>query len=239
MTQEATDFSLGRRIPTGTLAVLADGENLSRASVEPLLGRLLQAGTPTILRAYCDRLNPNGWDKDPRFQVTYLDTLAGKNSADIRLVIDAMDIAHASAVDSFALLSTDRDFAALAHRLRASGFWVLGAGRAETSAQFRLACSEFHALPGVEDRRPPAAEPAPLTVDQRILKAVRAEAALMGLLPLGPLGNTLRTKHALAKTDCGLTTWSAYFRSRPELYEIVGEGPATCLRLRGPRPVPR
>ena len=106
MTQEATDFSLGRRIPTGTLAVLADGENLSRASVEPLLGRLLQAGTPTILRAYCDRLNPNGWEKDPRFQVTYLDTLAGKNSADIRLVIDAMDIAHASAVDSFALLST-------------------------------------------------------------------------------------------------------------------------------------
>lgn len=114
---------------------------------------------------------------------------------------------------------------------------MLGAGRAETSAQFRLACSEFHALPGEPERRP-AAEPTP-TVDQRILKAVRTEAALMALLPLGPLGNTLRTKHSLVKTDCGRTTWSAYFRSRPELYEIVGEGPATCLRLRGTRPVPR
>ena len=70
----------------------------------------------------------------------------GKNSADIRLTIEAMDLVYRGQPDAIALISRDRDFTPLAFRLRESGLSVVGFSPEEPSLAFRAACSSFHVL---------------------------------------------------------------------------------------------
>ncbi len=125
------------------VAVMIDGENIPQTAADQVLHRAEAMGPLISLRVYTDRAHPNGWDTDARFKMVYLDGIAGKNSVDIQLVIEAMDISHAGVADAFVLVSTDRDFAPLARRLRDGGLHVLGMGRGEASPRFRHACSQF------------------------------------------------------------------------------------------------
>ncbi|MDT8858068.1 NYN domain-containing protein [Paracoccaceae bacterium Fryx2] len=228
-------------VPNGAVAVLVDGENVAWNVSEVLLRCARTLGAPTILRAYCNRLNPNGWDGDGRFQLTYLDTQAGKNSADIRLVIDAMDIVHAAAVDSIVIASTDRDFAPLAHRLRASGLYVLGVGRREASAIFRHSCSDFHVLNHAPEPAPP---PQPVVVAARAVTrpaALSKEDALIhdlirscgkdGWLELTRINPHL-SKSGFMIGDTPEKTWRAYLEKRDTLYDCEPRGPTARVRLR-------
>ncbi|MDZ4093825.1 MAG: NYN domain-containing protein [Paracoccaceae bacterium] len=252
MKADNTGFETVKWSETRRIAVLADGENLSANSIRDLMARIDDLGTATILRAYCDRLNPNGWDKDHRFQVTYLDTQSGKNSADIRLVIDAMDIAYAAEVDVFVILSTDRDFAPLAHRLRNVGYWVLGAGRPETSRQFQSACSEFHVLiqqvaqkvvatPGVAAApviiRAPCAKPDAKPQDKIdiLLHRIIRNEGNKGEFPIVKINAAIRNlspDFRIASTP--EKTWRAYLTKRAVLYACDTNGPEAKVRLKTP-----
>lgn len=232
MKQEALGFEAVGQAASRRVAVLADGENLSFECAEALMNRIKDLGTATILRAYCNRLNPNGWDKDHRFQVTYLETVSGKNSADIRLVIDAMDIAYSDLVDTFVLLSTDCDFAPLAHRLRSVGYWVMGAGREETSDRFKLACSEFHVLESSKVKPPEVAVPTilPLSpIDAAIHRVCRKHGNGMVLLTL--LGVMMPREEKIERKQTGKTNWRTYLATRPDLYALAGAGNTGTVRL--------
>lgn len=254
MKQNFPVFEAATRASMGRIAVLADGENLSFAAAQSLMHRIATLGDPTILRAYCSRQNPNGWDKDHRFQVTYLDTVGGKNSADIRLVIDAMDIAHARVVDAFVILSSDCDFAPLAHRLRNVGLWVLGAGRSETSDRFRLACSEFHVLEQVvkpKDNLVPQANVAPKTpaikeptkqipkpppldrLDTLLRDVIKAEGK-DGSLPIVNINAAIRKRMDFKIATTADKTWRAYLTNRPSIYACDPKGPNATVRLTRP-----
>jgi NYN domain/OST-HTH/LOTUS domain len=151
------------------IALFIDFENLvtntgiSAASfdLQPAMDRLLEKGKVVFRRAYCD------WSRfreAPRrlhdFGVELIDvppsTRAGKNGADMRLVIDALELCYAREhIDTFAIASGDSDFCPLAYKLRENNRLVTGLGVKEaTSPLFVKACDEFIYL------RPPRKEKA-------------------------------------------------------------------------------
>ncbi|MDG4945112.1 NYN domain-containing protein [Weeksellaceae bacterium KMM 9713] len=67
----------------------------------------------------------------------------GKNSTDIALIIDAMDILHSKKVDGFCIVSSDSDFTGLANRIREDGLTVIGIGKKQTPKSFINACEIF------------------------------------------------------------------------------------------------
>ena len=179
----------GPEVANGTerrIALFIDFENLvtntgiSAASfdLQPAMDRLLEKGKVVFRRAYCD------WSRfreAPRrlhdFGVELIDvppsTRAGKNGADMRLVIDALELCYAREhIDTFAIASGDSDFCPLAYKLRENNRVVMGLGVKEaTSPLFVKACDEFVYL------RPPgkkAAEPEPPEPPARKKRGQRA-----------------------------------------------------------------
>lgn len=161
------------------IALFIDFENLvtntgisvASFNLQPALDRLLDMGKVIFRRAYCD------WSRfrDAKahlheFGVELVDvppsTRAGKNSADMRLVIDALELCYAREhINTFVIASGDSDFCPLAYKLRENDRFVIGlAVREATSPFFVKACDEFIYLRGQgrssDDRggsaRPPA-----------------------------------------------------------------------------------
>jgi uncharacterized protein (TIGR00288 family) len=142
------------------LAVFIDFENLAlgfkkggsgeRFDIERVLERLVEKGKIIVKRAYADWSRYSDYKRSlhecaiemieiPKRELT------GKNSADIRLVVDAMDMAYAkSHIDTFVIVSGDSDFSPLISKLKENGKHTIGLGmRGSTSALFSDNCDEF------------------------------------------------------------------------------------------------
>jgi hypothetical protein len=145
------------------IALFIDFENLvtntgitaPTFNLQPALDRLLDKGKVVFRRAYCD------WSRfrDAKhhlhqFGVELVEvppsTRAGKNSADMRLVIDALELCYAREhINTFVIASGDSDFCPLAYKLRENDRVVIGlAVREATSPFFVKACDEFIYLRG-------------------------------------------------------------------------------------------
>ncbi len=243
MNDQTFGFDAPLSMQVGRVAVLADGENLPFSTVSGFLSDSGRGQTEVIHRAWCNRLNANGWEAAHGFDVTYLNTLSGKNSADIHLVIEAMQIAHDKLVDGFVILSTDRDFAPLAYALRRMGLWVIGVGRAETSILFREACSRFYQLAQkVEpDLQTPLAKPAPAKavqtplspVDTALKAIICAYGDAGGGIALKSLGSEM-SKLKILLLNTGFSTWFRYLSSKPSMYAVSGPSDARIVRLARP-----
>ena len=131
------------------LAVLIDADNTSPKWGEAIFREVATLGEASVRRIYGDfsgtRLR--GWEKQleglavvPQQQFAYTQ---GKNSSDITLVIDAMDLLHTGRFDGFVLVSSDSDFTRLASRIREHGLPVYGIGKNTTPSAFRKACKQF------------------------------------------------------------------------------------------------
>jgi uncharacterized protein (TIGR00288 family) len=131
------------------LAVLIDADNTSPAWAEPILDEVAAMGEATVRRIYGDFSSSQmkRWsEKLAKLAIVPHQQFAntvGKNSADIALVIDAMDLLHSGLVDGFCLVSSDSDFTRLASRIREQGADVIGIGRRTTPEAFRMACKRF------------------------------------------------------------------------------------------------
>ena len=147
------------------LAVLIDAENVSAQHADTLFQKLAKLGDPTLRRAYGDFRQPTlgSWiGKLKQHAIApqqSLRNVAGKNAADIALVIDAMDLLHTGRFDAFCIVSSDSDFTALAVRLREQGVQVFGFGNSNAPEAFRNACNGFTNL-GTAKAKPVAASPA-------------------------------------------------------------------------------
>jgi len=160
------------------IALFIDFENLVTNTgitiptfdLRPAMERLLEKGKVIFRRAYCD------WSRfrDAKahlheFGVELVDvppsTRAGKNGADMRLVIDALELCYAREhIDTFVIASGDSDFCPLAYKLRENDKRVIGiAVKEATSPFFVRACDEFIYLRGRGATRaaPPPLAPAP------------------------------------------------------------------------------
>ena len=131
------------------LAVLVDADNIPAGWAPAIFKEIATFGDATVRRIYGDFASGNlgAWRKTlqehaliPHHQPAYT---KGKNSSDIALVIDAMDLLHSGRVDGFALVSSDSDFTRLASRIREEGLDVIGIGQERTPESLRKACKRF------------------------------------------------------------------------------------------------
>ena len=124
------------------VAVLIDCENISPKLAGAILAETTKHGTVTVKRAYGDWSSANltGWRQElpiyaiqPVQQFGYV---AGKNSSDAALIVDAMDLLYSNNVDVFCIVSGDSDFTRLVTRMRESGRKVYGIGGRNTHESF-------------------------------------------------------------------------------------------------------
>ena len=141
------------------LAMFIDFENIARGVKEAqykqfelklVLERLLEKGKIIVRRAYAD------WNRFTEYKrpfhewaIELIDVpqsrYSGKNSADIRMVVDALDLAYGKThIDSFALVSGDSDFSPLVSKLRENDKNVIGVGVKNSTSNLLISnCDEF------------------------------------------------------------------------------------------------
>ena len=165
---------------TRNIAVFCDFENLAlgvreakydKFDMKKVLERLLVKGSIVVKKAYCD------WDRYKEFKAPMHEAAfemieiphvrqSGKNSADIRLVVDALDLCYTkSHVDTFVILSGDSDFSPLVSKLRENNKEVIGVGVKHSTSDLLIAnCDEFIFYDDLvrkePARRPPRKRPA-------------------------------------------------------------------------------
>src|SRR5687767_14801534 len=119
-------------------------------AIDLVLRRLLEKGRIVYKRAYCDWSNYRDAVREFHAQgIELIDIpqskMSGKNSADIRMVVDAMDLCYAKQhIDIFALISGDSDFSPLVSKLKENNRRVLGCGVKSSTSDLLIAnCDEF------------------------------------------------------------------------------------------------
>jgi uncharacterized protein (TIGR00288 family) len=141
------------------IAVFVDFENLAlgvrelkghKFDIDMILKRLLEKGRIVFKRAYCDWSHYREAVRDLHGAgVEMIDIprskMSGKNSADIRMVVDALDLCYAKThIDLFALVSGDSDFSPLVSKLKENNKRVIGCGvKSSTSDLLIAGCDEF------------------------------------------------------------------------------------------------
>ena len=234
------------------LALFCDFENIAlgvrdlksaKLDMKLILERLLLKGSIVVKKAYCD------WDRYKEFKAQMHGAAfelieiphvrqSGKNSADIRMVVDALDLCYTKAhIDTFVIISGDSDFSPLVSKLRENAKTVIGVGvRASTSELLISNCHEFifyddlipEAAPRAPARRRPSrrgrgvksdaagAEAAPASLDR-----TRDDKALEGITLV------LETAAALyAERGDGAKLWASMVkqtlrRRRPDFTEAA------------------
>jgi uncharacterized protein (TIGR00288 family) len=142
-----------------TMAVFLDLENIALGArdakypsfdVEKVLERLLLKGHIVVKKAYCDFDRYKDFKRglhEAAFELIEIPHVrqSGKNSADIRMVVDALDLCYTkSHVDTFVIISGDSDFSPLVSKLRENAKTVIGVGvKNSTSDLFLNNCDEF------------------------------------------------------------------------------------------------
>ncbi len=144
---------------TRSMAVFCDFENVAlgvreakydKFDIRKVLERLLVKGSIVVKRAYCD------WERYKEFKGTMHEAafelieiphvrMSGKNSADIRMVVDALDLCYTKEhVDTFVIVSGDSDFSPLVSKLRENNKEVIGVGVKKSSSDLLINnCDEF------------------------------------------------------------------------------------------------
>lgn len=129
-------------------AVLIDAENVSAKYASIIFDELEKYGFASCRRIYGNWSKGMGWKEEllleysiiPIQQFSYT---SGKNSTDMAMVIDAMDLLYQNKVDGFCLVTSDSDFTRLAVRLREENKYVIGMGESKTPPALTRACNRF------------------------------------------------------------------------------------------------
>jgi len=186
------------------LAVLIDADNSSHRWAEAIFDEIASLGEASVRRIYGDfsRGQMNGWnDKMPSMALVPHHQPAntvGKNSSDIALVIDAMDLLHTGRFDGFVLVSSDSDFTRLASRIREQGVDVYGIGERKTPDAFRKACKRFifvENLIGAGEPIGVTKRDSPIDAIPLINNAMQALDPEQEWFHLGALGKAIQSNH--------------------------------------------
>ncbi|TLY50407.1 MAG: NYN domain-containing protein [Gammaproteobacteria bacterium] len=233
------------------LALFCDFENVAlgvreakyaQFDINKVLERLLLKGSIVVKKAYCD------WEryKDFRAAMHYASfelievphvSQSGKNSADIRMVVDALDLCYTKAhVDTFVIISGDSDFSPLVSKLRENNKTVIGVGVKSSTSQLLIAnCDEFiyyDDLVRAQKARPALKKKAE---EKDVGKKQAEEKPAAGRpakpAPLAPKTDATRKRQAL---DLVLETVEALIAERGEDEKIWGSMVKQALKRRNP-----
>lgn len=150
MTVQDSDYKLAVFCDFENVALGVRDAKIAKFDMRLVLERLLLKGSIVVKKAYCD------WDRYKEFKASMHEAAfelieipharqSGKNSADIRMVVDALDLCYTKEhIDSFVIVSGDSDFSPLVSKLRENAKVVIGVGvRNSTSDLLMNNCDEF------------------------------------------------------------------------------------------------
>jgi len=137
----------------GQLGVLIDYENVGLGSIQWLFDEISSLGRIIYRRAYTDWAKAGG-QRDRLLELgiepvqVFQASGSGKNSSDIRLVMDAVELLYQSPyVDTFVIVSADADFVPIVNKLRSAGKTVIGAGRRKAASKMLIkSCDRYYYL---------------------------------------------------------------------------------------------
>jgi uncharacterized protein (TIGR00288 family) len=234
---------------TRIMALFCDFENVAlgvrdarypKFDIDKVLERLLLKGNIVVKKAYCD------WERYKEFKADMHEASfelieiphvrqSGKNSADIRMVVDALDLCYTkSHVDTFVIISGDSDFSPLVSKLRENNKVVIGVGVKNSASDLLVAnCDEFiyydDLVRGQAKRKPrkKAAATAPGTV-----AAAEPAAAAPSAQDASPAEDEADRKQAAL--DLVMETVEALFAERGAEEKIWGSMVKQTLKRRKP-----
>jgi hypothetical protein len=244
------------------VALLIDADNLSGDVIEQAVEHLLKLyGAVHFRRAYSSPQKViEHTELFRRHSIRpMVNVPTGKNSTDIALAVDAIDLAICERPDVVVIASSDSDYAPLAQRLREKGCRVLGIGQAgKTGTESPLAYDEFIDLMHRKSRgnesgvpaarpsraRPPAARarvPLPPAVapaaalPPEVASILQAVPALRGgvALQLGEVGEALRRHEILTSKRASA---SGFLKRHATHFELLPTDRPRTVRYRGPKP---
>ena len=225
---------------TRSMAVFCDFENVALGvkdakyasfDIQQVLERLLLKGNIVVKKAYCD------WDRYKEFKAPMHEAAfelieiphvrqSGKNSADIRMVVDALDLCYTKKhVDTFVIISGDSDFSPLVSKLRENNKIVVGVGVKQSTSDLLTAnCDEFIFYDDlVRDRERPARSrrraPSKKTAQRRAAK------------PAADSEEELKKQEAV---DLVIATVEDLFRDRGEMDKVWGSMVKQTIKRRKP-----
>ena len=226
------------QLQTQNMALYCDFENVAlgvrdakyaKFDINMVLERLLLKGNIVVKKAYCD------WERYKEFRAAMHEAsfelieipyfrMTGKNSADIRLVVDALDLCYTkSHVDTFVIISGDSDFSPLVSKLRENNKIVIGVGVKNSTSDLLIAnCDEFIYYDDLVREK---------EVKKRKKKKSTAKVkAAVGEKP-APKGEEEKTQEAL---DLVMETVEALFAERGEEAKTWGSMVKQAIKRRNP-----
>ncbi len=223
------------------MAVFCDFENIAlgvrdmkyaKFDMQKVLERLLLKGNIVVKKAYCD------WDRYKEFKAGMHEASfelieiphvrqSGKNSADIRMVVDALDLCYTkSHVDTFVIVSGDSDFSPLVSKLRENNKVVIGVGVKQSTSDLLTAnCDEFIYYDDlVRDEQKP----------RRARRKSAAKAKTKGAEKKAETAETSAEDKKQAAFDLVLETVEDLFEERGEEEKVWGSMVKQTLKRRKP-----
>jgi uncharacterized protein (TIGR00288 family) len=218
-----------------SMALFCDFENIalgvrdakySAFDIQKVLERLLLKGNIVVKKAYCD------WGRYSDFKAAMHEAgfelidiphvrQSGKNSADIRMVVDALDLCYTKThVDTFVIISGDSDFSPLVSKLRENNKLVVGVGVKNSTSDLLMAnCDEFILYDDLVREKE---------------KARKKKAAARAKAPAAKKAATSEEERRQEALDLVMETVSAMFKERGEEEKVWGSMVKQALKRRKP-----
>ncbi|MBZ0105737.1 MAG: NYN domain-containing protein [Sulfuricella denitrificans] len=211
-----------------------DAKPAQKFDIRKVLERLLLKGSIVVKKAYCD------WERYKEFKASMHEAAfelieiphvrqSGKNSADIRMVVDALDLCYTkSHVDTFVIISGDSDFSPLVSKLRENNKTVIGVGVKNSTSDLLIAnCDEFIYYDDLVRETEKKAEKAKTRVRKKPATKGTGEATPR----TAPREENDKTQEAI---DLVMGTVEALFLERGEEEKIWGSMVKQALKRRKP-----
>ncbi|WMB16055.1 NYN domain-containing protein [Akkermansia muciniphila] len=219
------------------LALLIDAENVALDKLESVIRKISAYGRIVIQRAYGDwskeslknwkdSLNRFGIKAEQQFNYT-----PKKNSTDMALTIDALDLLYQSSYDALAIVSSDCDFTPVSLYVREHGVYVIGIGKKDTPESFQKACDKFikledldiktNADPSKSSQTAPAIHGITIPPIHEMLKeAVKKNQDPNGYAPIGAAAYYLKKTYGCTWITYGRKKFLNLIKLFPDKYEI-------------------
>lgn len=222
-----------------TVALLIDGENISADHAGFFITRAVGFGELVYKRIYGSVARCLKWEASLGFR--FIHTGNGKNSADMMLAIQAVELALTQKPDSIVIASSDSDFSHLAHFLRERRVNVVGIGEAKATENYRKACSKFIEISDDKPSQTAPQSPCRKKLPTKVAKtqkpindqifALLTESP-MKRLKLSVLGQKMASKHGVKISTLPEKNWRTYLENRPELWICDVKGPTAHVRIK-------
>jgi uncharacterized protein (TIGR00288 family) len=220
------------------IAVLIDFENVGLNSIQWLFDQLSDVGRVIIKRAYAD-WSAAGNKRDQLLELgieaiqLFRSSSGGKNSSDIRLAIDAIDLLHTSPVDTFVIVSSDSDFVSLVNKLRAGGKIVLGAGEQDKAPHTLVkSCDRYYYLEqsNIAGKGKKISFLTEQEIENLVKRASTASIDEYGRVLGTKLRQTMqRLEPSFDYRSYGFSTFTKFIEAQPNLKLIRPKGPGDVI----------